>query len=293
MEIEPKEDCCSQPRISKIRINLTFSENLKTLSPAVEQLTSKLKEFCAKPSIDQLEPLEAALPKTSPAQVAHDQGLAYLHSNRYNEAMVEFEKAIGLDPNNKEAYYGLGRAHFQMNNFGEAERAAEAALRVDPYYQPAIQLLADIKLSITPSVSSTPSPAGALGQTSTSPTSQLSPPTGAPGPAPTNVASQGSASTGQSESTGTKTTAQVLKSQRASLNRWRFITGILACVLGVWIVVLRPQMGEENGMSLENQGLRNQLSKLQMEVISLTREKQKLGSGNSDVDAREPKIARR
>ena len=103
-------------------------QELENLSPDVKQLAAKLKEFC-KRSVDQLEPLEAVLPKTSPAQVAHDQGLAYLQSNRYNEAMVEFEKAIGLDPNYKEAYHGLGLVHFQMNNFGEAERAAEAALR--------------------------------------------------------------------------------------------------------------------------------------------------------------------
>ena len=35
---------------------------LENLSPNVRQLASKLKEFCAKPSIDQLEPLEAVVP---------------------------------------------------------------------------------------------------------------------------------------------------------------------------------------------------------------------------------------
>ena len=114
---------------------------LENLSPDVKQLALKLKEFCTKPSIDQLEPLEVVLPKISPAKVAHDQGLAYLHGNQYNEAIVEFEKAIVLDPNYKEAYHGLGLAHFQMNNFGEAKRAAETALRIDPHYRPARQLL--------------------------------------------------------------------------------------------------------------------------------------------------------
>ena len=251
-------------------------QELENLSPDVKQLALKLKEFC-KRSVDQLEPLEAILPKTSPAQVAYDQGLAYLQSNRYNEAMVEFEKAISINPNYKEAYHGLGLAQFQMNNFGEAERAAEAALRIDPHYQPAIQLLGDIKLSITPSAAPAPSPAGTLGQPSTSPTSQSSPPTGAPGQAPTNVASQGSASTGQSGSTGTNPASQVLKSQRASLNRWRFIAGALVCVLVVCIVVFTTRIDRTDGVSHENQGLRNQLTKLQMEVISLTRDKQKLG----------------
>ena len=37
-------------------------QELENLSPNVRQLASKLKEFCAKPSIDQLEPLEAVVP---------------------------------------------------------------------------------------------------------------------------------------------------------------------------------------------------------------------------------------
>ena len=121
---------------------------LENLSPDVKQLALKLKEFC-KRSVDQLEPLESVLPKTSPAQVAYNQGIAYLNSNRYKRAVVEFEKAISLDPNYKEAHHGLGLAHFQMSNFGEAKRAAEAALRIDPYYQPAHRLL-DVIKSPTP-----------------------------------------------------------------------------------------------------------------------------------------------
>ena len=117
---------------------------LENLSPDVKQLASKLKEFC-KRSIDRLEPLEAVLPKTLPAQVVYNQGLAYLRSNRYNEAVVEFEKAIGLDPNYKEAYHGLGLAHLKMGNPREAKRAAEAALGIDPHYRPARQLLDVIK----------------------------------------------------------------------------------------------------------------------------------------------------
>ena len=113
---------------------------LENLSPDVKRLASKLKEFC-KRSVDQLEPLEAVLPKTSPGQVAYNQGIAHLNRNRYSEAVVEFEKAIGLDRNYKEAHHGLGLAHLKIGNLGEAERAAKAALRIDPHYQPARQLL--------------------------------------------------------------------------------------------------------------------------------------------------------
>ena len=132
---------------------------LENLSLDVKQLASKLKEFC-KLSLDQLEPLEAVLPKTSPAQVAYNQGLTYLRNNRYHEAMVEFDKAIGLDPNYKEAYHGLGLTHLKMGNLGETKRAVEAALKIDPYYQPAHQLVDAIKSFRSPPVPPPPPPPG-------------------------------------------------------------------------------------------------------------------------------------
>jgi tetratricopeptide (TPR) repeat protein len=137
---------------------------LENLSPAVKELALKLKEFC-KLLIDQLEPLEVVLPKTSPAQVIYHQGLAYLHRNRYNEAIGEFKKAITLDPKFREAYHGLGLAHLKMGDSGEAKRAAEAALRIDSHYQPAHQLLDAIKFFKPPPPP--PPPPGGSGQAST------------------------------------------------------------------------------------------------------------------------------
>ena len=131
-------------------------QELENLSPDAKQLTSKLKEFC-KIAIDQLEPLEAVLSKTSLVQVVYDQGLAYLRSGRYNEAVIEFEKAIGLDSNYKEAYHGLGLVNLKMGNLGEAKKKAERALGIDPYYQPAHQLLDAIKSSSIPSSTGRPS----------------------------------------------------------------------------------------------------------------------------------------
>ena len=103
------------------------------------------------------------LRKESPGQVAYNQGIAYLNKNRYNEAVVEFEKAIGLNPNYKEAHRGLGLAHLKMNNPGEAKRAAEAALRIDPHYRPARQLLDVIKSFKPPPPQKKPAPASTKG----------------------------------------------------------------------------------------------------------------------------------
>ena len=224
---------------------------LESLSPDVKQLSSKLKEFC-KQSVDQLEPLEAVLPKTSPTQVAHDQGLAYLHSNRYNEAIVEFEKAIGLDPNYKEAHHGLGLAHLKMGNFGEAKKAAEAALRIDSQYQPAIQLLGIIESStfgspVSPST-------GTSGQTSTSPTSQSSPLTGASSPDGTS------------------------KSQSATSNLWQYITGALAFILLICIVALATQISAKDEALRRIKVLTNQQSETPTtsSIRTLSKEKARL-----------------
>ena len=178
---------------------------LESLSPDVKQLASKLKEFC-KRSVDQLEPLEAVLPQTSPAQVAYNQGLTYLHNNRYNEAIVEFEKAIGLDPNYKEAHHGLGLAHLKMGNLGEAKRKAERALGIDPHYQPAHQLLDAVK-SFKP------------------------PPVTPPPPVPP----------GQTSSKGTFNLRHYLPP-----NLWQYVTGALAFILMVCIVVLAMQLSEKD-----------------------------------------------
>ena len=238
---------------------------LENLSPDVKHLATKLKELC-KLSIDQLEPLEVELPRTSPAQVAYNQGLACLHSKRYNEAVVEFEKAIGLDPNYKEAHHGLGLAHFQMSNFGEAKKAAEAALRIDPHYQPALQLLDAIKSSVTPPVLIPPSlskrPSGATGS---KPVSHTSPPKTLSKPTPTKPASQ------------------VEKLQRAFLNRWQWLTGALGFVLVIWIVVFATQMNAKNEAIRQNQELQNQLAERGTELTSLENKNQALRSKNTTL----------
>lgn len=131
---------------------------LESLSPDVKLLTSKLKEFCAKSSIGQLEPLEALLSRANPvAKMAYDQGLAFLHSKRYNEAVTEFEKAVGVDSRFKEAHHGLGLAFLKMGNLDAARRKAEETLRIDANYQPALLLLNAIRQK-RPPVPTAPQP---------------------------------------------------------------------------------------------------------------------------------------
>ncbi len=202
---------------------------LENLSADVKHLASKLKEFCQQ-SVDQLEPLEAVLPKTSPAQVAYNQGIAYLNNNRYNEAVGEFKKAIGLDPNYKEAHHGLGLAHLKMNNPREAKRAAEAALGIDPHYQPAHQLLDAVKSFKPPPVSPPPPP-----------------------PAPPKPTTS---------------------------NPWQYITGALAFVLLICIVVLATQIREKDEYLNRIEILENQQTETHSKLIAASNEKRQLSFEN-------------
>ena len=226
---------------------------LENLSADVKQLASKLKEFC-KRSVDQLEPLESVLPKTSPAQVAYNQGIVYLNNNQCNEAVVEFEKAIGLDANYKEAHYGIGLAHFKMGDSGEAKRVVEEALRIDSQYQHAIQLLGIIESSTfgTPVSPST----GTSGQTSTGPTSQSSPLTGASSPGGTS------------------------KPQSFTSNLWQYTTGVVAFILLICIVALTIQIRGKDGYLSRIEILENQQTETNSRLIAASNEKRRLSFEN-------------
>ena len=255
---------------------------LENLSSDVKQLASKLKEFCAEPSIDQLEPLEVVLPRTPPDQIAYEQGVTYLQSEQYDAAIAEFKMATSLDPKFKEAYHGLGLAYLKMDNHGEAKKNAEAALKIDSYYQPAFQLL-DVIKSFIPSV--TPLPSGTSKPTSTKQPSQLSPPRGT------------------SRTTPTKKTSQSVKRQPTFLNRalnlwqsiepnlWQYTTVALAFVLVICIVVFATQMSAKDeslrqrettltSLVNENRKLENQLTEKDKRIQSLRLRNQKLLDAN-------------
>ena len=121
-------------------------QELENLSSDVKLLALKLKDFCAKTSIDQLEPLEVLLPRTDPAaKKACNQGLIFLHSQRYNEAIAEFDKAIRIESNFREAHHGLGLTYLQIGNLDLAKRKAEDTLKIDANYRPALQLLDTVR----------------------------------------------------------------------------------------------------------------------------------------------------
>jgi len=61
-------------------------------------------------------------------------GIAYLGDNppAYLSAYIEFQKAIELDPRNRDVYYALGHVHFELKNYKQALDAFNKVLSFNP-----------------------------------------------------------------------------------------------------------------------------------------------------------------
>lgn len=276
-------------------------QELANLSPDVQHLATTLKGFCAKTSINQLEPLETILPK-SRANMHSDRGFTLLKAKRYNEALVEFQTAIVLNPNYekahyglglaylhtqqytnainafeqcikgnpsyKEAHHGLGLAYFKSGDNSKATAAANAALTIDSHYLLARQLLDTINSATPPLVTPPPPIGSASTSTSTSATSHSASSQSVPSNPRTNF--------WQTITVGLR-------------NRWQFITtGTLGLAFS-FIGFLNLHIHNENA-ALRNQ---RQLTKkdtvdqaaairqLRTEKAGLTRQNQNLRNENA------------
>ena len=78
-------------------------------------------------------------------QAYYDRALAHLNNERYDEAIVQFKETINKYSNFTAAYCGLGRAYLGQDNLKAAENVTKRTLALDSSYQPARELLEDIK----------------------------------------------------------------------------------------------------------------------------------------------------
>jgi len=96
-------------------------------------------------------PSEPGRPVVKPIHETHyELGIAYKDSKMYTEAIVEFQKAIDLDPNFLAGYISLGEVYIEMRQLDDAETVAKAALAIDANSQPVRQLFDDIRQERTP-----------------------------------------------------------------------------------------------------------------------------------------------
>ena len=61
----------------------------------------------------------------------YKQGLSHMASNQ-QQAMVSFQKALQINPDNYDALYALGSIHFQRKEFADAERVFRRCVTLKP-----------------------------------------------------------------------------------------------------------------------------------------------------------------
>src|SRR5574342_1011064 len=76
----------------------------------------------------------------------YQEGIASIETDR-QKAYVSFQKALQLDPDNKEAHYGLGHILIYQGKLPQAEAEFREALRIDPDYSEAHTYLGQIMAS--------------------------------------------------------------------------------------------------------------------------------------------------
>ncbi len=69
-------------------------------------------------------------------------GVVYIYTERYMDAINELNKATNIHAEFKEAHFNLGLAYYELKKYDEAKEAVNKALQIDPNYERA-QILRD------------------------------------------------------------------------------------------------------------------------------------------------------
>ncbi|QBG46240.1 tetratricopeptide repeat protein [Verrucomicrobia bacterium S94] len=81
--------------------------------------------------------------RVNPAEAARyiAEGSRLYSAKKYDEAIVQFKKAIMADPKQKTAYYNMGLAFYAQSDFGNAATACNNAVNLDPSFTDARYML--------------------------------------------------------------------------------------------------------------------------------------------------------
>ncbi len=70
------------------------------------------------------------------AALHYQEGVSLYKKRSYSKAVEEFEKAIEINPDYKEAYYLLGYAYYKEGKMDLSREAFNQAYELDPKYSP-------------------------------------------------------------------------------------------------------------------------------------------------------------
>ena len=82
---------------------------------------------------------EARIKREKSSEASYKLGIAYLNDAAPNmqKALIEFSKAIEINPDNKEAHYALGHVYAQRQDYSKAIESFKKAIAIDPVYSEA------------------------------------------------------------------------------------------------------------------------------------------------------------
>ena len=75
-------------------------------------------------------------------------GNAYARMNLYNQAIVEYKKALEIDPDYSQAHFNLGFIYHKQGRFDEAAKEYEKVLILNPHFILAQKKLAELKQNL-------------------------------------------------------------------------------------------------------------------------------------------------
>lgn len=78
------------------------------------------------------------------AQAHYKLGISYLNDNRFQQAFVEFQKAVEANPKERDARYALGHIYFIQGKMEEAQKEFKIALRSDTDFSEAHNYLGKV-----------------------------------------------------------------------------------------------------------------------------------------------------
>ncbi len=89
---------------------------------------------------------EARIKKEKESEASYKLGVAYLNDNVPNlqKALIEFSKALEINPQNKEAHYAMGHVYFQRQDYPKAIESFKTAISIDPNYSEAHNYLGKV-----------------------------------------------------------------------------------------------------------------------------------------------------